>query len=204
MPRPRPLPIPAAAQTAATAEILGRPPLVGGDERAGYETLLARVAACVRPADVIEEAWVRDVVDLIWEAVRMRRLKAALLTSDAAQGMSRVLGRLDPTRPPYRLSYAWASRELAAVGEAEAILESAGLGIDHVMAQTLAANIDTIERIDRMAASAEARRAATLHEIARYRASFAATLGAAADAAIAEAADSTAEGTSGPAADAAE
>ena len=191
MPRPRDLPLPATSSSSAslsTGEILGRPPLIGGDARAGYETLLARVTEDVRPAGIVEEAWVRDVVDLIWEAVRARRLKAALMTSEAAKGMSRVLQRLDPERPAYRLSYAWASRDLAATGEAEAILEAAGLGIDHVMAQTLRRHIDTIERIDRMAASAEARRAATLREIAHHRASFAATLGAAADAAIADAA----------------
>jgi hypothetical protein len=187
MPRPRPLPVPAAPRLPSAAETLGPPALIAGEKRAGYETMLARVTEAVRPDGIVEEAWVRDVVDLIWDAVRLRRLKAALMTSEAAKGMHRVISRLDPERPSCRLSYAWASRDLAATSEAEAILESAGLGIDHVMAQTLSANLDTIERIDRMSAGAEARRAATLREISHFRASFAATLGAAADAVIEDA-----------------
>jgi len=63
-----------------------------------------------------------------------------------------------------------------------------------------------------MAAGAEARRAAALREIAQYRAGFAATLRAAADAAIADAefvevapgAPAAAEGMAPEAADAAE
>jgi hypothetical protein len=212
MPRPRALPAPAAPRLPSAAETLGRPPLIAGEERAGYETMLARVTEAVRPDGILEEAWVRDVVDLIWDAVRLRRLKAALMTSEAAKGMHRVIARLDPERPSSRLSYAWASRDLAATGEAEAILEAAGLGIDHVMAQTLSANLNTIERIDRMAASAEARRAATLREISHWRACFAASLGAAADDAIADAeyvvveagAPAAAEAAAQPAADAAE
>lgn len=40
------------------------------------------------------------------------------------------------------------------------------------MAQCLAANIDSIERIDRMIMTAEVRRNAALREIDRHRASF--------------------------------
>ena len=191
MPRPRPLPVPTvplAPQSPSTAEILGRPPLIGGDERAGYETLLARVTAAVRPADVLEEAWVRDVVDLIWEAVRARRLKAALMTASADWGVRYVLNAIGvPYQRASELAPAWCARKLDAVSAVDAELDAAGLGIDHVMAQTLRHRIDVIERIDRTAASAEARRAAALREISHYRASFAATLGAAADAAIADA-----------------
>jgi hypothetical protein len=42
------------------------------------------------------------------------------------------------------------------VADVDYLLDDAGLGIDHVMAQTLHQRIDTIERIHRMAASAEA------------------------------------------------
>jgi hypothetical protein len=142
---------------------------------------------------------VRDVVDLIWEAVRMRRLKAALMTAGARDGMESVLLGLGQ-RGALALAGGWAARELTASDQADAILESAGLDMDHVMAQTLRRHIDVIERIDRMAAAAEARRAATLHEIARYRARFAATLADAADAAIADAEFAVVAGPGTPAA----
>jgi hypothetical protein len=61
---------------------------------AAYEQLLAQVTAAVESADVIEEFWVRDVVDLTWEALRLRRLKAQLLKSSMAKGLRKVLDRL--------------------------------------------------------------------------------------------------------------
>jgi hypothetical protein len=181
MPRSRDL-APAASPPQASLTFLGRAPLIPGDDSSGYDTLLARVSGAVRPGDLLEEAWVRDVVDLIWEAVRLRRLKAALMTACADEGMQKVLAGLGVDLPIH-LSKRWAARELDAVGKVDALLAAAGLGMDHVMAQTLRTRIAEIERIDRMIASAEARRAATLREIAHHRERFAASLrGAAKDA----------------------
>jgi hypothetical protein len=186
MPRSRPLPTP-AVPLPALARALGGAPLIGGDDRAGYEALLDSVTATVAPVDPLEQAWVRDVVDLIWEALRLRRLKAALMTVTAHHGMRMALVAVYPELDVFELARGWAARDLAATARADAILEAAGLGIDHVMAHTLSLHIDKIERIDRMVASAEARRAATLHEIAGYRRELAASLRGAAEAAIAEA-----------------
>ena len=65
-------PTPAAASLLATLAVLIPSPLVPGDDTAAYDTLLAGISATVRPADLIEQAWVRDVVDLIFEAPRLR------------------------------------------------------------------------------------------------------------------------------------
>jgi hypothetical protein len=203
MPRSRPLPTPALPP--ATARALGGAPLIPGDDRHGYDALLAGVADTVRPTNLIEQAWVRDVVDLIWEAVRLRRLKAALMTSCAGKGLDLVLTSIGVAgNRTFELVPRWAARRHDAVAAVEAELDAAGLGIDHVMAQTLRLHIDKIERIDRMAASAEARRAATLREIALYRAELAASLRRAATAAIEDAEFEVVEAVATPAAAAAE
>ena len=211
MPRPRSLPVPAAPRLPSAAATLGRPPLIPGENHADYETMLARVTEAVRPDGIIEEAWVRDVVDLIWQAVRARRLKAALMTTGAGEGLFHVLRTIGvPFEQRHELVPRWAARQLDAVAAADAELEAAGLDMDHVMAETLRMRLVEVERIDRMAASAEARRAATLREISHYRASFAATLraDAAIDAEFAEVAvagaPATAEGAAEPAVEAAE
>jgi hypothetical protein len=175
MPPTRDLSTPSASPSLATLDFLGRAPLIPGDDAAGYDTLLARVSGAVRPGDLIEEAWVRDVADLVWEAVRLRRLKAALMTACANEGMHKLLLSLD-VPGALGLSQRWAARELDAVGKVDAVFAAAGLGMDHVMAQTLRLRIGEIERIDRMIASAEARRNATLREIAHRRERFAASL----------------------------
>ena len=103
--------------------IFGEPPLLGDEDPANYQKFLARVSKDIRPTDVLEEIWIRDIVDLSWEALRWRRLIASLLK---AQGIHNC--------------------------------------IDHV------------ERINKLAMAAEARRNAALREIDRHRATFAQNL----------------------------
>jgi hypothetical protein len=165
--------------------LLGRPPLVHGEDEGAYAELLARVQAAVGPKDVIEEFWVRDVVDLSWEAVRLRRIKASVLTAAMHRALEKVLapilntddligvGLLPDETPAHRLAARWYGREEAAVKEVEDILRGADLSMDVVTAEALGMSLDVIERIERMTMNAEARRNAVLREVARHRAAFA-------------------------------
>src|SRR5262245_16913552 len=102
-------------------------PLIPTDDTSAYDTLLAGISATVRPVDLIEQAWVRDVVDLIWEALRLRRLKAALMTACADEGLAVVLRSLNVPGYTPELARRWAARELAAVARVDAVLAEAGL-----------------------------------------------------------------------------
>ena len=156
---------------------LGLPPvLLKGEQPAAYEKLLAQVIAAVEPKDVIEELWVRDVVDLAWEAARLRRLKAELLNSSLALGLGRILDRVLDLRHRTKLVQDWSLRDDAALTEVNMLLRQMGQSMDGVMGQTLSSKIDDIERIDRMLANAEARRNLVLREIDRHRAAVAARL----------------------------
>ena len=170
------LPAPSAAPLPPALAGFGRPQAIPGEDTADYETLLARMSETVRPRDVIEEGFVRDVADLQWDILRNRRLKAALMTACAGDGLHRLLHSLDVPGCTVTLSQRWAARQLEAAEQVDAILNAAGLGMDHVMALTLRLRIAEIERIDRMIASAEARRAATLREIEHYRTTFGASV----------------------------
>jgi hypothetical protein len=136
---------------------------------------------------VVEEIWVREVVELVWETVRLRRQKAALINSSAKEGMQRLLYALDYD-DAVKLAKGWFARDPAAVADVEARLADAGLGIDAVMAQTLRLHLAEYEGMDRMLRSAEARRDAALLAIERHRAHFADTLRRAAQDAEREAA----------------
>lgn len=175
MPASPDLAIPSASSAPASFECFGRPPLMPGDDTAAYAALQAELSAALRPRDVIEHAWVRESGDLLWEKLSLRRRKAALMTACADQGMQQLLRGLNVPEF-YSLSKRWAARELEAVGRVDTILNAAGLGMEHVMAQTLRQIIGEIERIERMIASIEARRAAILREIADYRRQFGADL----------------------------
>jgi hypothetical protein len=168
---------------------LPAPPLVRGEDAATYDQLAARITAAVAPANVIEEIWVRDVVDLVWEAVRLRRLRAGLFTVGASDGMAEILRAIGGLRSQAR---DWAARKPAAVAAVNTQLSAAGLDMDDLTTSTFAVRIDQFERIERMLAAAEVRRGAALSGIENRR--VAERLRAAALAAERAAAPSIADG----------
>jgi hypothetical protein len=133
----------------------------------------------VGPFDFLEEIWVNDVVNLVWETQRLRRLRAALLQS----AVPKCITATWPNAGEYgrEIRRNWNSREPDAVAKVDAALAATGLTRDRVMAETLARKLDEVERIDRMVAGAEARRNIALREIDRHRATLGAALRQAAD-----------------------
>jgi hypothetical protein len=149
--------------------LFGPPPLLEGEDTATYDDLLIRISGAVKPTDIFEEIWIRDIVDLVWEAFRLRRLKANLMTAVAHQGLTKILAPLIGRTDAPNLAEAWAARQRSAIKRVDKLLASAGLTMDAVMAQALSLKLDDIERIDRMIATAEGRRNAILREVDRHR-----------------------------------
>jgi hypothetical protein len=140
-------PIDGGTIAASHLEIFGPPPLLDGESQEVYDTLLARVTGTVNPKDIIEEIWVHDIVDLVWEILRLRRLRVALLSSSVGRG----LHKLYHDRDDYgmgSLIARWSAREPAAVKKVEQFLKDYGLTMDAVMAHSFVACLDEIERID--------------------------------------------------------
>jgi hypothetical protein len=59
--------------------LCGDPPVLSSEKRKDYESLLCYMADCVKPTDVIEWLWLKDVVDHTWEIRRLRRFKNQLI-----------------------------------------------------------------------------------------------------------------------------
>ena len=170
-----------AGATNSIALIFARPAaLAAGEDAMVYDDLAARIAGAVAPKNIIEQLWVRDVVDLVWEVVRLRRYKASLLTTRAYHGVSAVLKGLGDSEF-FTKSKEWAARRPTAIGDLNAQLANAGIGPEAIAAATFAERIDEFERIEKRIADVERRRAAVLREIELYRAALAARLREAAD-----------------------
>jgi hypothetical protein len=151
-------------------------PLLPGEGEADYVSLIARVVAVARPRDAIEEFLTRDVIDLTWEILRLRRMKVGLLRASMGSGIESVMRSLGYNPVSAReIAAGWAAGEKSAKNEVARALRKAQLTMEDVMAKTLEGEIDSFERFDRMLASSEARRNNALREIERHRA----TLGAA-------------------------
>ena len=153
---------PQPAAEPARLSCFGPAPLFEGEDSAGYDQLLARVSGAIKPSDIIEEIWIRDIVALTWEALRLRRARAALLAANRYVGVKRVLQPLCGLGKPRDLSEQWARREDEAVAAVDRHLATADLTMDAVMAETMLAEIELVEKMDRMIASAEIRSNATL------------------------------------------
>ena len=160
--------------------LLGKRPLITGEHVEAYDDLLARVALEVKPAGIIEWLWVKDVVDLVWEARRLRRLRAALLYVAREEALKTVLQpllergmRVSGYTEAKELASAWIRSDAAARKQVGALLRDNGLDIDAVMAQALSRKLDDIERIDRMITTADSRRDKVLREIEARRDSLA-------------------------------
>jgi len=132
-----------------TALPFGPPPLFPGEEERAYEELSARFRKLVKPVDIIEEVLLRDVVDLQWEILRLRRLKAGFSTFAI-----RRYQHLPKMLPDICVGPSGARDENLAI------------------ADCLSHQLDKLQQFDQLIASAEARRNMHLREIDRHRAGF--------------------------------
>lgn len=79
-------------RTAAKRSLRWGPrPLIYGEDQAAYDDLLVQVWKTVNPADVLEEIWVRDVVDLTWEIFRCRWIKTNLIDLQTRERLIELL-----------------------------------------------------------------------------------------------------------------
>jgi hypothetical protein len=148
-------------------------PLLPGEKQPDYDEVALRIVRAAKPRDAIEEFLIRDVVDLTWEILRLRRVKAGILRASAGDGVNWVLvGVGHPYKERDTLRHGWLAGDKRARTKVEAILTKAGMTIDEVTAKTLESKLDSFERLDRMLASLEARRNNALREIDRHRAAL--------------------------------
>lgn len=145
-------------------------PLLPAEKEADYAATAGRIVGVARPRDAIKEFLIRDVIDLTWEVLRLRRAKAGILRASMDGGVYDALGGVGYAfADRSTLSDGWAAGDDRARKKVDAILAKAGLTTDEVTAKTLERKIDVFERIDRMLASAGARRNNALREIDRHR-----------------------------------
>ena len=128
-------------------------PLLPGEQETEYANLIARIIAVAQPRDAIEDLLTRDVIDLSWEILRLRRIKAGILKASMSDGVREVLDGLGCGRTlgdyTKRLGQSWAAGDKESRKEVMAALRAAGLTIDEVTAKTFESKLDSFERLDR-------------------------------------------------------
>lgn len=71
-------------------------PVLLGEDPAAYDEFLGRAYAAIKPADIIDEIYINDVVSLEWEILRWRRLNSSLMQMLGLNALEEFLrGRLN-------------------------------------------------------------------------------------------------------------
>lgn len=148
-----------------------------GEDSEAYKITTNRIIESVDPKDYIELLWIRDIADLLWQILRLRRLKSNVLKLASEEGLKDALGAIIGRGRSDELIDKWALGDQAARKELNDLLETFHISFDNALANGMLTKITEIERIDRMIASAESRRNAVLREISRHRDALAIALG---------------------------
>ncbi|ACB23234.1 HNH endonuclease [Methylobacterium radiotolerans] len=159
-------------------------PLLPGENVEQYDALLRNIVQQVEPADVIEALCVKDIVDLIWEAKRLRRWRGQILVQAQLKAVEELIRptlqngedidiSTAPGYSPEALALGWVTGREIKKGLVDKILQERSLTAEDIKAQGFLLTLPAIERIDRLASAADQRRDALLREIERKRASFA-------------------------------
>lgn len=130
--------------------LFGPPPLFDGEDPKSYDQLLREVSISVMPADIFEDMWVRDIVDLTIDVLRLRRLKADLMKANAYKGLSETLTPLVGRSEADTLAKGWAARKPDVVEKVNKTLMSAGLSTDTILAQTFSLKLNDMEHIEHL------------------------------------------------------
>jgi len=176
------------SEVIAVDGIFGPPPLLPGEDSAAYDILLARVSADVKPKDIIEKIWVRDIVDRTWDVFRLRKVKGGLASQNICEALEDGLKRCGVEESPgypssteglnikefdnslcYTLPYQWVKQKPDVVAWINELEANKDISMNEVMASAFVRNLDRIERVDKLLAAAESRRNAVLREIERRR-----------------------------------
>ena len=151
-------------------ELLGKPLLAKGETLEQYKELEESLMARLKPHDAQEYIWVKDVVDLQWELLRMRQIKIKYLNARTWQGLKIFLQERDvDTLEAQKLSKLWMENKPRALTLVKKMFTDWAVDESDILASTYMRFIENMERIDRMIIGLEARRNAALREIERHR-----------------------------------
>jgi hypothetical protein len=134
----------------------------------------------IKPRGIIEQMYVEDIAYLVWEILRLRRSKAAIINLAFRDALTEVVMHLLRKPGEYKHQLKGQSEELAREWFSDpnvrkqiaGLLREFDLDETAVEAEAFRKSADDLEGIDRLMASAEARRDKALVCIAQYRGDF--------------------------------
>lgn len=155
--------------------------MLRGERVADYKALIDALTREIKPSGVIEQLYVTDIACLVWEMIRLRRCKSAIINASYRSALEKVLARLSPEagesiyfaqERAEELTLDWFSNNRGKKAVAK-ILAQFGLDESVIEAEAIRHCFRDLEIIEKLLTGLEARRDKALACIANYRVSFA-------------------------------
>jgi hypothetical protein len=178
----------------AVLGFLARPPLLMTENRDDFDDLLKALRREFNPKGVIEDMYVAEIAAIVWEILRLRRCKTAIINAAYFDVLKDVieqafkepqtstfqLGGLDIDSRPYTeeeqeredLRFDWFHDKKAKTGVARKLAKF-GLDESIIDARAMRSAWKDLELLDEMLISLENRRDKCLRQIEAYRQRFA-------------------------------
>jgi hypothetical protein len=169
--------------------LFGPPPILNGEDEEAYDELHVRLLEAIKPEDFIEEIWVRDLADVHWDLLRLRRIQTAYLTDDVSRLVNNKA--VSVVRTKVELMEGPEKEEMTRFLEPDSELDlevraaqspranrkfqdlwasaEADLNKDEIQAYALVNHLHTIERLQHLIAISQRRLDEIIREIDRRR-----------------------------------
>ena len=160
--------------------LLPRPPLLMTESREHFDQVRNSLEREIQPRGTIEQMYVHDMAYIVWEIRRLRRCKDTIINVAFRTGLERVLQQL-LRRPSDSWADRWEIEGLAlrwftdpkAKKEVTELLQEFELDEVAIEAEAIRECSQSLEQLDRMLRSLEARRDRTLALVTEYRVNLA-------------------------------
>jgi hypothetical protein len=153
-----------------------KPPLLARESAEEFARLSEALHQEVKPVGVIVTMYVNDLACIIWEIIRLRRCKTAIVNLAFGQALEKVLGELmrkpNSAQEVETLAVRWFTDEKAKAKVAD-LLAKFGLDESALEAEAIRQSSADLEVLEKMLSSLASRRDKSLACIAAYRLSFA-------------------------------
>jgi hypothetical protein len=162
------------------ASLLPAAPLLITESRDQFDDICRALTDYIKPVDILEEILARDVVDLSWHILRLRRWKTAVVNKGFVPALVEIFTKifeqdqdyLEANEQAEEIAHQWfTNQEVKEKGLK--ILRRLSLDESAIEAEAYSEAAPQIESLDKLLASAESRRNKTVRAIAEYRSGLA-------------------------------
>jgi hypothetical protein len=167
----------------ARTAMLPTAPLLITESKDEFDRIRGALHDEIKPHGIIEQMYVEDIAHLVWEILRLRRSKAAIINFAFCGALEKVVLQL--VRRPGQSKYDFEKLDELALdwfsdpdvkAKVAGVLREFELDESAIEAEAIRTSTDDLERLDRLMASSEARRDRALVRVAQYRGDFGALL----------------------------